>query len=220
MKGRTMKRLFAAFVILLVLGGVAFAEPPRITRENVQDPVRLERILNAMDTEIDAIRTLINQQRLALLGDVFLTQTALAIGSATTCVSYSASAYMINGTKYEITASSVGKSITSAEITTIYQNKYGAIGFDVGINGTVDLVQAPANATGYASAALAAAALPASAADHARMGYITIIKTDGAFTPGTTALNAANVTVVYTNTGTLFSGVTSGAVTERTYRGR
>jgi hypothetical protein len=113
-----MKRIVFALVALLVLTSMAFAEPKRITRANVADPDRLEVILNAMDTEIDALRVLCNQQRAALLG------------------------------------------------------------------------------------------------------YITIIKTDGAFTPGTTALNAANTTTAYTNTGTLFSGITSGVVAERTTRGK
>ena len=220
MKGLTMKRIVFALVALLVLSGVAFAEPKRITRANVADPDRLEVILNAMDTEIDALRTLCNQQRTALLGDIVLTETALAIGSATTCVSYSAFAYAINGTKYELTASATGKSITSAEITTIAQNKYGAIAFQVGTNGTVDIVQAPLNSTGYDSAALAAAALPAVAADHARMGYITVMDTAGAFTPGPTALSSGTVTEAYVNTGTLFSGVTSSAVSEQTTRGK
>ncbi len=77
--------------------------------------------------------------------------------------------------------------------------------FEIGVNGTVDAVEATANSTGYASAALAVAGLPAVATDHARMGYVTAMKSDGAFTFGTTDLNAANTTVAYTDLGTAFS---------------
>ena len=58
-------------------------------------------------------------------------------------------------------------------------------------------------------ALLAAAALPAPAADHARMGYVTATKSDGTFTFGTTALNAANSTVAYTDYLTVFNAATT-----------
>ncbi len=89
------------------------------------------------------------------------------------------------------------------------QAKFGAVAFDIGVNGTIDAIEAPANATGYASALLAAAALPAPAADHARMGYVTATKSDGTFTFGTTALNAANSTVAYTDYLTVFNAATT-----------
>ena len=95
----------------------------------------------------------------------------------------------------------------------IPQGTYGACAFDIGVDGTIDAIEATGNATGYASAALAAAGLPAPATGHARMGYVTATKSDGAFTFDTTNLNASNSTVAYTEGTTLFDALTAG-VTE------
>ena len=63
-----------------------------------------------------------------------------------------------------------------------------------------------------ASAALSIAGIPAVAADKVRMGTVTAIKTDGAFTFGTTALNAANSTVAYTDATPGMSGLGAAVV--------
>lgn len=120
----------------------------------------------------------------------------LAIGSTKTNVAYAAFKYYIGGTEYSLSAQTVGVALGT---TVVPINKYGCIAFEVGTNGTVDVIEASANSTGYNTAALALAGLPAKQASHVRFGYITVIKTDGGFTFGTTNLDAANVTTAYTS---------------------
>ncbi len=143
---------------------------------------------------VDDIKSLVNDIRSKLKGDHVVTCPDLKIGADTTAVKCEAFTYMINGVLYY-------KASTETEPgnDVVPQNKYGAVAFDIGADGTIDVVEAPANAAGYDSAALAAAALPAVAADHARMGYVTAMKDNGAFTFGTTDLNDANTTEAYTN---------------------
>lgn len=155
-------------------------------------------------------RDLVNELRTALLttlqGNYILSTPSLAIGSTPDLVSNIAFQYSIGGIVYNKAAVAAG---TAPGNDVIPQATYGACAFDIGIDGTIDAVEATANATGYASAALAAAGLPASEAGHARMGYVTATKSDGAFTFDTTNLNAANTTVAYTNGTALFDAVTA-----------
>jgi hypothetical protein len=126
-----------------------------------------------------------------------LTGAALAIGSTKPNVANGAFTYYIAGTKYSKSATAAG---TAPGNDVIPQNKYGAVALDIGTDGTIDAVEASDNATGYDSAVLAVAGLPAVAASHVRMGYVTAMKSDGAFTFATTDLDAANTTVAYTST--------------------
>lgn len=125
-----------------------------------------------------------------------ITSAGLAIGSTITAVSTTAFAYVINGTVYTKTAVATG---TAPGNDIIPQSKFGAVALDVGIDGTIDSIEAYQNAAGYTSAALAATGLPPVADEHIRLGYVTATKSDGAFTFGTTALNVANSTVAYTS---------------------
>lgn len=160
--------------------------------------------LGTTEAQVAAVVTLVNDIRAKLKGDYLLSKPTLAIGSTTTAVSSVAFDFIINGVKYAKAAVAAG---TAPGNDVVPEDKYGAVAFDIGINGTIDAVEAPANATGYTTAALAAAALPAVAADHARMGYVTAMKSDGAFTFGTTDLNAANTTVAYTDAQTAFEAI-------------
>lgn len=128
--------------------------------------------------------------------DGVLDDPNLAIGSTTTAVATGAFDYSINGTTYSKTAVVAG---TAPGNDVVPLGKYGAVAFDIGIDGTIDAIEAPANATGYDTASAAVAALPVPADAHIRIGYVTASKSDGAFTFGTTALNAANTTVAYTD---------------------
>jgi len=124
------------------------------------------------------------------------TGAALAIGSTPTAVASGAFTFDIAGTGYSKTAVAAG---TAPGNDVIPQTKYGAVAFDIGVNGTIDVVEATGNATGYDSAVLAVAGLPAAEAAHVRMGYVTATKSDGDFTFGTTNLDAENTTVAYTS---------------------
>jgi hypothetical protein len=128
--------------------------------------------------------------------DGVLDDPNLAIGGTNTRVATGAFDYSINGTEYSKGAVAAG-TVPGNDVVPL--GLYGAVALDIGIDGTIDAIEAPANATGYASAALAAAALPAPEDAHIRIGYVTATKSDGAFTFGTTALNAANTTVAYTD---------------------
>lgn len=130
--------------------------------------------------------------------DFVLNAPTLAIGSDTSAVATAAFAFVIDGAAYAKTAVTTG---TEPGNDVIAATKYGAVAFDIGANGTIDVIEATNQAAAqFTSAALAVAALAACASDHVRLGYITATKSDGAFTFGTTALNAANSTVAYYST--------------------
>lgn len=189
----------------------------RINHQSVVDPLELEALLNAIYTEVTALRTLANASKSAVnsiintvKGDYVFTTPGLAIGSTPTAVSSLAFDYIINGTGYSKAAVTAG---TAPGNDVIPQSTFGAVAFDIGTDGTIDAIEAPANATGYGSAALAAAALPAAATDHARLGYVTATKSDGAFTFGTTNLNASNTTVAYTSSTGIFVQIAAAVAT-------
>jgi len=126
-----------------------------------------------------------------------LTSAGLAIGTTNTAVSSDAFTYYIAGVKYVKAAVDDG---TAPGNDVIPQTKFGAVAFDIDSAGTITAVEAADNATGYDTALLAVAGLPAAAVTKARMGYVTASKSDGDFTFGTTALDAENTTVAYTST--------------------
>lgn len=156
------------------------------------------------------VRDLVNEIRSALVttlqGNYLLSTPGLAGGSNADDVANIAFSYSIGGVVYNKAAITTG---TGPGNDVIPQGTYGACAFDIGTDGTVDAIEATGNATGYASAALAAAGLPAAAAGHARMGYVTATKSDGAFTFGTTNLNAANTTVAFVEGTSLFDALTA-----------
>ena len=173
---------------------------------NVSDAFHLRKLLEATRSEVSSLRSVVNNIYGALSGNYLVVQPTLAIGTTVQNVSNLAFYYSIAGAVYYKAAVAAG---TAPGNDIVPQAKFGAVAFDIGVNGTIDAIEAPANATGYASALLAAAALPAPAADHARMGYVTATKSDGTFTFGTTGLNAANTTVAYTDYLTVFNAATT-----------
>jgi hypothetical protein len=120
----------------------------------------------------------------------------LAIGSNKARVANSAFSYKIIGTVYDKGAVSVG---TDVGDDIVPAGKYGAIALEIGTDGTIDLVEASDNAVGYTTALLAINDIPVVSEAHVRLGTVTAIKTDTAFTFGTTELDADNSTVVYTD---------------------
>lgn len=120
----------------------------------------------------------------------------LVIGSTPANVATGAFDYSINGTTYSKGAVAAG-TVPGNDVVPI--GKYGAVALDIDTAGTITAVEATANATGYDTAADAVLALPDVADSKVRIGYVTATKSDGSFTFGTTALNAANTTVAYTD---------------------
>ncbi|OQC20778.1 MAG: hypothetical protein BWX71_02524 [Deltaproteobacteria bacterium ADurb.Bin072] len=185
-----MKRLFRIVIPLLTIMAVAViawsAGALRINLEAVKNPQLLLKILERMDYQQDDILAYLSTD------DYVLSDPGLTVGSSSAAkLKISNTWYMINGVMYYVA------SAETAPVDTIPQNKYGAWALEVGTDGTIDEIGATDNATGYASAALAVAGLPAVQADHARLGYATVIKSDGEFTGGTTEWTAAGVTAVY-----------------------
>lgn len=122
----------------------------------------------------------------------------LAIGGTKTNVYSAAFTYDAAGGGYAKAAVAAG---TAPNVATTPQNKYGAQAFDIGADGTIDAISCTNIATGFDTPELAVADLPAAAAGHARMGYVTAMSTDaGGFVWGTTEFDAAVVTEAYTST--------------------
>ena len=145
---------------------------------------------------IAANTALVNDIRAKLKGNYTVSRPALAIGSTPANVANAAFDFTVGGVRYSKAAVAAG---TAPGNDVVPQSTFGAVAFDIGIDGTIDAIEAAANATGYASAVLAIAGIPSAAAGHARMGTVTATKSDGAFTFGTTSLAAANTTVAYTD---------------------
>jgi hypothetical protein len=160
--------------------------------------------INTTDTEVADIKTLVNDIRAKLKGDYNVSLPGLLIGSTATAVANVAFDFLITGVRYTKAAVAAG---VAPGNDVIPQSTYGAVALDIVAAGTVTIAEAAANATGYASAALAIAGIPAVATGKARMGTVTVTKSDGAFTFGTTDLDAANVTTVYTDSDTFAEAI-------------
>lgn len=144
---------------------------------------------------VDDIKTLVNDIRAKVLGDYLDTATGMGIGSTPQNVANTAFEFHVNGKEYTKAAVAAGTALSGDDLPTA---KTGAWALDIGVNGTVDITPATDNATGYASSVLALAAIPAVATDHVRMGTVAVANATGTdFVPGTTALDAANITDTY-----------------------
>jgi len=150
--------------------------------------------VDATGVSLNETKTLTNDIRDKLLGNYPVTKTGLAIGSTETAVATGALDFTIAGVRYSKAAVVAG---TAPGNDVIPEDTYGAVAFDIGVNGTIDAIEAVDNATGYASAALAIAGIPAAAAGHARLGTVTAIGSEDDFAFGTTNLDADDTTVVY-----------------------
>lgn len=187
---------------------MVLALPSDIT-ETGMEQASLVRLLQNIVADINELKTNNATTRTnisTLKDDGILGNPTLAIGSTPTAVSSVAFEYMINGNLYNKAAVAAG---TAPGNDVVPQALYGAVAFEIGTNGTIDAIEATANATGYASAALAVAGIPAVQADHARMGWVTATKSDGTFTFGTTQLDAANTTVAYTDAPSIIDNTTA-----------
>lgn len=171
--------------------------------------------ITALKTAVDSAKALNDSLKSTLnslitnLGSDYLDSSAgLAIGSTKPNVSTIAFQFHINGVEYNKAAVTAGTALAGDDVP---QNKYGAWALDIGINGTIDIVPATANGTGYSSAVLASGALPAVEADHVRLGFVTAMNSAAVFDPGTTELDAATVAEVYTS-ATPFSSILPSVV--------
>ena len=156
--------------------------------------VVVEAALAAAESDIDDAESTLA----SLAGSVCMfAEPDLAVGTTKTNVAHGAVTFMVDGKFYTLPANAAGVAFTAV---TVPQNKYGAWAYDVGANLTVDVIAAADNATGYNSAALAAAALAAPDSGHKRLGIFTAASSDaGGFVAGTTEIDAVAVTEAFTD---------------------
>ena len=125
----------------------------------------------------------------------FITDPTLAIGTSDTAkVKHADFSYEIQSKSYSKASSEVA--LTGSAIPA---GLYGAWSLKIDVDGDITVTAAGDNATGYATPRIALDALETADGDSAYMGYVTVTKSDGAFTPGTTGLGATNVTDTYTD---------------------
>lgn len=150
---------------------------------------------------------------LALLaGTQVMTASGIATGSTADLIAHGANIYIIDGVQYYLAANAAGVAWAGGEVA-VPQNTHGAFRLEVGADGTLDIVEAADNVTGYASAVLALAGLPAIQADHVSLGTVTVVNTAAAFTPDTTEFSAGTVTAVYAEPETVFESLVAALPT-------
>ena len=121
--------------------------------------------------------------------------------TAAKIVANAAFEFQIAGVKYTQAAEAAGTALSGADIP---QSKYGAWRLEIGVDGTVDIIEAAGNAVGYDSAEAAIVGLPAISEEHASMGVVTAVNSAAVFDPGTTSLAAGTVTATFTDGLTVF----------------
>jgi hypothetical protein len=159
-------------------------------------PSRVRLVNKTRGTEIIWTPDFVDGEGIKFGGTTLLSDPGLAIGSTPANLASGAFSFSINGMSYTKAAVAAGTALTA---TVVPQNKYGAFGLQIPSGGTLAVIDAAANATGYASAALALAAWKAVAPTAANvvLGCVIVICTSGTFTGATTSLAAAGVTATY-----------------------
>jgi hypothetical protein len=141
--------------------------------------------------------------------DNFITAPKLTMSTSAHVKAHTtAFSYYISGVKYTVATRDL-----LLGTDTIAKGKFGCVAIDIDTTGVTTPVSAAGNATGYDTAALAIAGIPAVGAGFLRLGYVTacgLDETGGAdFTFSDTALDAAH---------TLVTIVTLGATYVPTYK--
>jgi len=140
-------------------------------------------------------------------------QTAgLGIGSTDTQVASAAFQYAIGNAHYKKAIVAAGTALAAG---TIPINKWGLYLFSINAGGTIACTAAAANfTTGYASEALAIAALPATPANSVSMGYVTVqTKVGTTFVGGTDSLNGGGSGNIANATNYTSTAVIEGTTT-------
>lgn len=199
-----------------------------INFQNVSNPVSLVKILNAIDTELDASRTLVaeletdhatfktltsankvlaNALRAICVTECLVTSPGLSDHASNPNVTTLAFDYTIDGAQYH--KATANTALSGDNLPTA---KTGAWRLEIGADGTIDIIPAADNSTGYASAATALAAIPAVSADHIAVGTVVVANTSGSpFDPGTTNVDAANIATTYADGATLAETMAAAA---------
>lgn len=176
---------------------------PNTSNEVLTAPVNSD--LSRLEASFNYLLTAL-QRVLAALGgaDVPLTTSTLSRGTTVT-LACSASAISIDGV-FAAVAAETAKAFGA--LGTIPAAKWGLIAVERVADGTTSFVSAAANyTTGYATEALAIAAMPAQSSGKAVIGYLTILAGASGWVAGTDALaggtggNPATTTNYYSTPG-------------------
>lgn len=176
-----------------------------IAQGNVDD---MDKALNAILSDLTSLKSFADSLKSSFTGKGMLGKAGLAIGSTKPNVATSACSYIIAGVQYSKAAVAAGTALSGDNVP---KNKYGAWALDIDAAGTITIVPASANSTGYSSAALAVTGLPAANAAKVRLGYVTAMNSAAAFVPGTTDLDTATVTEAYTDSASIYNSIVSCA---------
>jgi hypothetical protein len=195
-----------SLLIVFSVGYLFSADKPRINMQAVSSAKQLIHLFTGMDNEIDALRTLANELRAdhattrTLDGDQTtlvngvrtwtqafpLGNPGFAISSNFDITNGNAFSYCIAGTLYSQAGS---QSFDTGSAATFPAATWGIALLSLNAAGTETVTWATNSGAGYASEALAIAALPATPADHCPLGYATVLAhASNSFTAGTDAL--------------------------------
>jgi hypothetical protein len=149
--------------------------------------------LYSMGTTIAGVK----EGNIPYLNDRVVKATRSKIGSTATQVYNSAFDFALDGVVYTKAATAAGSALTA---TTVPTTTWGLFGWEVVANGTISSLDAADNATGYATEALAIAAMPSQTANKIFFMYITVSRTgSGGFIGATTELSDEDTIVHYYN---------------------
>ncbi len=171
----------------------------RITTPVNSDQRQVAVSLNALLTGLSGVLA-------AMTGDVAISTGTLAVGSSDTNLATAQQTIAINGVPVVVAAQT---NQSFGALGTVPANTWAVVGVERVAAGTTTFTSGAANyTTGYATEALAIAALPAQSADKVRVGYVTV-QADAAdpFIFATDALaggatgNPAQATNFYNTTG-------------------
>ncbi len=168
----------------------------------------IQLVVNELQADHATYKTVVDSIKAKLQGNFIIGVPALAIGSTKPDMATALFHYFIGGKHYIKAAVAAGSGLGT---DTVPQDKYGAVALEIGADGTIDAIVAADNATGYTTAALALAAIPAASSGHARIGTVTVVKATGTFVFNTTDLDEGTTTTVYTDATTLANEISESA---------
>lgn len=177
-----------------------------LNSDEIQDEISLNQLLYGLNNVF------------AQMGgaDVPVTTATLSIGSTDITLACTQSWISINGV-IESVAALTAQAFGS--LGTIPANTWGVIKCERATGGTMTFQSAAANyTTGYATEALAIAAMPATGANEVAVGYVTILASGDGWVAGTDALaggtggNPADGTNYYSYAGCADTGVYAAAL--------
>ena len=156
---------------------------PNGFKERLTAPVGSD--LRQLEIQHNNLLTNLSTYFAALANDCVITASTLSRGTTVTLAA-TANTISINGVSTTIAALTAQ---AFGALGTIPASKWGIIALERVLAGTASFISGAANyTTGYATEALAIAALPAQSVDKVQVGYVTILASASTWVTGTDAL--------------------------------